>query len=119
MSSTHTCVWSSLKRPRGQLSGSGWRGRPAGVVETATASPQGTEVPGPVVGGPVGPPPPSKLYLVVPAPPTDGARRNWCRGRPVAMWGLIGLFKTVTARLGPVIFCSTQCVLRRQILKKL
>src|SRR6476659_10244863 len=35
---------SSLLRPRGQLSGSGWRGCPAGGVETTSASPQGTSI---------------------------------------------------------------------------
>ena len=56
------CV-SSLRRPRGQLSGSGWRGCPAGGVETMPASPQGAEISSRsfYFGGPVGPPPPSKV----------------------------------------------------------
>ncbi len=63
MPSTHRCVGSSLRRPRGQLSGSGWRGCPAGGVETMPASPQGAEISSRsfYFGGPVGPPPPSKV----------------------------------------------------------
>ena len=44
VASTHRCGGSSLRRPRGQLSGSGWRGCPAGGVETTSASPQGTDI---------------------------------------------------------------------------
>src|SRR4051812_46281071 len=41
-STAHGCVRSSLMRPRGQLSGSGWRGCPVWPFrETVSASPQG------------------------------------------------------------------------------
>ena len=68
MPSTHKYVWSSLKRPRGQLSGSGWRGRPAGIVETKHGfTPRSRNRPQvPYVRWTVGSPASIQLFLVVP-----------------------------------------------------
>lgn len=63
-------VFLSSMRLRGQLSGSGWRGRPAVVVSGGNDfgfTPRSFVAPSPI-GGPVGPPPPSMVFVGLSAP---------------------------------------------------